>query len=207
MKTNQIMKRQFMGFNINQRTEDEYIELASLEVVGNILRNQQGLRHFDASAFIEQKGVKEFVSSLEKKIGVPAVIKGRRGRGHCTWVHPYVMLKVAFAMSPDIEVEVYSWLYDELIKYRDQSGDSYKKMCGALHAKFRNRALFGEFAIESANKIRFACKVVEWNSATEAQLKLRDRIHDTIAIVADVIDDPNAAVKLGIIRALGESRA
>jgi hypothetical protein len=31
-----------------------------------------------------------------------------------------------------LKIEVYSWLFDKLIKYRNNSGDSYKKMAGAL---------------------------------------------------------------------------
>lgn len=201
------MKRPIMGMTVNQRTSDEYFQLSSIEGVSTVLRHGKGLPPFHAQLFLNQKGCKAFVASLEAKLGKPAIVSTGRGRGHHTWVHPYVMLKIALAMSPELEVEVYGWIYDELIKYRGESCESYKKMCGALALKFQKHKHFLAFITDAANQVRNACSVGDdWNEATEAQLKLRDKIHDTISILSDVIDEPRDAVRLGIIRALGENK-
>lgn len=93
---------------------------------------------------------------------------------------------------------------DELIKYRGESGDSYRVMCGALYPKFKDPRKFVSFISATADLIREACGVEDWNSASEWQLKYRDRIHDRIAVLSDVTDSPSNAVKLGLARASHE---
>jgi hypothetical protein len=204
MKTNQIIQRPIYGITVNQRTCDEYFQLSTIENVATVMRLQHGRAAFVPRLFLEQKGTKEFLDALEKRTGKPAVISTGRGRGHHTWVHPYVMLEILLTISPELKVEAYAWLFDELIKYRGVSGDSYKTMCGSLYSKFKDPRKFQAFIMDSAKSIQSACGADDWNNATEQQLKLRDRIHDTIAIMADVTGDPRNAVTLGTARAKGE---
>ena len=109
---------------------------------------------------------------------------------------------MALAISPTLKIEVYGWLYDELIKYRNDSGDSYKKMTGALWLNCNNKSKFHSGVSKTANIIKLACNVKDWESATEDQLKLRDRIHENIALLCDILKDNNQAIKLGITKTL-----
>lgn len=205
MKTVQLMKRKLLGLDVEQRTSDEYFKLSSVEKACSFWRMSKGLGAFNVHAFLRTNATEAFVSALDARLGAPSVKRSGVGKGHHVWVHPYVMLEVAFAMSPDLKVDVYGWIYDELVKYRNTSGDSYKKMTGALYPKFTDTKRFQRFIGESANDIRAACGVVDdWNQATEQQLRLRDRIHDTVAILADVVNDPKQVVRMGIVRATGE---
>lgn len=40
------------------------------------------------------------------------------------------------------------------------------------------------------------CGVSDWNNATQEQLKLRDRIHENIALLADVLNNNKEAIRL-----------
>lgn len=101
------MKRPIHGVAVSQRTSDGYFQLTSIETVATIMRTQYDRPAFNARQFLELKGTKEFLEALEKKTGVPPVIRTGRGRGHHTWVHPYVMLELLLAISPDLKVEAY----------------------------------------------------------------------------------------------------
>jgi hypothetical protein len=57
---------------------------------------------------------------------------------------------------------------------------------------------------EVANKIREACEVDDWQGATEKQLKLRDKVHENIALVTDIIRNVDKAVDISIKKALAE---
>ena len=49
--------------------------------------------------------------------------------------------------------------------------------------------------------IKAECGVSDWQNATQEQLKLRDRIHENIALLADVLNNNKEAVRLGIYKA------
>ena len=95
---------------------------------------------------------------------------------------------------------MYKWVYDELIKNRNNSGDSYKKMAGALFLNTTNKSQFHIGIQKTAETIKKACKVEDWNKATEDQLKLRDKLHNSIALLCDVLRDNNQAIRISIAK-------
>jgi hypothetical protein len=113
-----------------------------------------------------------------------------------------LFIDLALTISPKLKIEVYSWLYDELLKYRNVSGDSYKKMTGALWNNSPNKSRFAKGIVSTAKMIKTACNVTDWESANEKQLNLRDRIHENIALLCDVIKDNNQAIRIGIAKAI-----
>ena len=123
-----------------------------------------------------------------------------RGRGSNTWVHPLLFIDIALAISPKLKIEVYEWIFDNLIKYRNESGDSYKRMAGALFVNAQNKAHFPAYIQDVANKIRLACHVDDWQTATEVQLSKRDKLHDAISLLTDVLRNNDDAVRIGILK-------
>ena len=89
-------------------------------------------------------GKNEFITELEESIDGKAKISGR-GRGNHTWVHPYLFIDLALAINPKLKLEVYRWIQDYLLKYRNKSGDSYKRMTGALYERASNKSKFSDF--------------------------------------------------------------
>jgi hypothetical protein len=199
VKTEVIMKREIFGGEISQKLKSEYFSATDLVRAGNKYRILQGMQPFNMKAWLQQKATKEFIAKLESQFG--EILISGRGRGNHTWVHPFLFIDMALAISPDLKIEVYQWIYDSLIKYRNDSGDSYKRMAGALYIKASNKTLFNKEIMDYALDIKKACKVENWENATEGQLQLRNRIHDNIALLCDLVPNPDA-VRIGIKKAV-----
>lgn len=202
MKTEVVVKRPFMGSEVKQRSKTEMFSATDLVKIGNTKRRELGKSEFQLSAFLNQKSTKEFIEELQKT-NERVVIKGR-GRSANTWVHPLLFIDIALSINPKFKVEVYSWLYDQLIKHRNESGESYKKMAGSLYHIQSNKAEFPRFITKVADYIRERAGVKDWNTASETQLELRNKMHENIALLSDVLRDPRQAVRIGVEKALKE---
>lgn len=202
MKTEVLLKRELFGMEITQKSKSEFFSATDLSKVGTKWRRANQLSDFNLSSYLSQKGTKEFIAELEKKTDSKVVIKNR-GRGVHTWVHPYLFIDIALAISPVLKIEAYEWLFDSLIKYRNESGDSYKKMCGALFLRATDKKNFYKNIAKVADYIKMECGVKSWDTASESQLKLRDRIHENVALLCDVLQDANQALEIGIKKAKG----
>lgn len=201
MNTEVIMKRELFGCQISQKSKSEMFSATDLVAAGNKWRIANDLPFFNLAAFLQNKSTKEFISMLENKYGVVKI--NSRGKGGNTWVHPLLFIDIALAISPELKIEVYEWLFDHLIKYRNESGDSYKKMAGALYLTYQNKTTFPKYIQSVADKIKNACCVKDWQSASEKELKKRDRIHENIALLADILP-VDEAVRIGIKKGLEE---
>jgi hypothetical protein len=198
------MKRLLFGEQIRQQSKSGYFSANDLINAGNKFRVSNNMKIIKLQDWLMSSPVREFVSVLESEISQKAK-NATRGRNATTWIHPFLFIKLALHISPKLEVSVYKWLYDELLKYRNDSGDSYKKMTGSLWLNCSNKSKFSKGIVTTANMIKDACKVKDWQQATEEQLSLRDKIHDNIALLADVLKDNNQAIRIGIEKALDET--
>jgi hypothetical protein len=134
LKTNQIMLRQLDGVKVSQRTKDSFFNATEMlqyycELTGSKKR---------FADFWENQNTLEFIEALKQEIlNVPnsahlEIVETTRGRGGCTWMHPYLFVKFCFWLSPKFEVKVIKWVYDNLIDFRHEVGDYYKEMCKAI---------------------------------------------------------------------------
>ena len=96
--------------------------------------------------FLEQKKVQRFIKSLQAELddkaqpqkwgmGKSQVIIYENGRNtpngktaNRVWMHPYLFIKFAMWISPDFELQVIKFTYDELISLRNDAGDNYTKL-------------------------------------------------------------------------------
>lgn len=197
MESKVILQRELLGGIIRQDSKSCYFSANDLVEVGSAWRRANGMSNFSLASFLQQKGTKEFIQFLEQEEGCKAIIASR-GRNGTTWVHPYLFIEIALALSPELKVKTYKWLYDELVKYRNNSGDSFKKMCGAIQIRIANQKDLVSEIKSVCFRIRKECGVNEnmsdkeaWNKATEKQLELRDKIHEYIAQFSDIIQGEN----------------
>lgn len=197
MKTAVVMKRELFGCEIEQNSKSEMFNATSLAKAGNKWRSINGLSEFNLSQWLKSKGTQEFIDALSEKHG--DVVKVGRGRNSSTWIHPLLFIDMALAISPSLKIEVYEWLFDNLLKYRNESGDSYKKMAGALYVNATDKTGYNKYIQDVANKIKLACNVDDWQSATESQLYKRDKIHDAISLLCSVLRNNDDAVRIGIL--------
>jgi hypothetical protein len=200
MKTEVIMKRELFGSEIQQKSKSEFFSATDLVRAGNKKRIGEGKSIFLLSEYLRTKQTKEFIETLEKEYG-KVVISGK-GRGKHTWVHPFVFMDIALSLDSSLKISVYKWMYDYLLKYRNSSGDSYKKMAGALWLNCSNRSIYPKLIKDFASKIKETCNVCDWNEATEEQLKLRDKIHNNIALLSDILKDKDQLLEVSIKKAL-----
>jgi hypothetical protein len=201
MKTQVLMQRSLFGREIKQQSKTGFFDGKQLEDAGNLYRLSNNLKKVNLSEWLRNKSTIEFINELELSIGHPCKI-GTKGRNGTTWLHPYLFIDFALHINPKLKIEVYGWLYDELLKYRNDSGDSYKKMTGALYNNTKSKSTFQKYIIKVADKIRGSLGVDNWQSATEEQLKLRDKIHENISLLCDVLNDNDLAVNLAIKKTL-----
>ena len=61
---------------------------------------------------------------------VAKTARGKHNGG--TWLHPVMFVKFAMYLSPRFEYHVLRFVADEMIKYRNLAGDSYKELCSAV---------------------------------------------------------------------------
>ena len=200
MKTQVIMKRILFGRQISQQSKTEFFSATDLVKAGNMWRVSKGLSFFSAQEWLRRIATKEFIAEIEQKYGKAKIVT--KGKNTHTWVHPLLFIDMALAISPKLKIEVYEWLFDNLIKFRNDSGDSYKKMCGVLWNRTSNKRKFPDKIKELADLIRLKCKVSDWQQASEQQLKLRNLMHSNIALLADVLSNPSEAIRIGIKKAL-----
>ena len=203
MKTAVVMKREIFGSTVSQNSKTEMFSATDLVKIGNKWRIANDLPVFTMKSWLNNKSTKEFISELEDKYGVGNVKKSARGKGSHTWFHPLLFIDMALAISPRLKIEAYEWLFDNLIKYRNEGGDSYKSMCGVLYVRTTRKTNFPQYITDVANKIKLACNVTNWDEATEEQLSTRKKLHNDIALLADVLNNNDEAVRIAITKLKG----
>ena len=194
MKTEVKMERKLFGVTVLQQSSSEFFSAKDLVLAGNKYRIANDLGMFNLTAWFNKKSTKEFVLELEAEYG-KVISKGKK-----TWIHPFLFIDLALAISPKLKIEAYKWMYDELLSNRNNSGNSYKKMCGSLFAHQGNKQTFQGLIIDTAKRIKDACGVVDWQSASEDQLKKRDKIHNDICLLANVLNNNAESVRLALLQ-------
>ncbi len=142
MKTEVIMKRDFYQTQVSQRSTDKFFCATDLLKYYN---KSNGANKVIAE-FWSNKNVQEFLEALAAdlnlnvgkalylKTDLYTTRKGKVNGG--TYMHPYLFVKFAMWLSPEFEVQVIKWVYDNLIDFRNQAGDHYKEMCSAINERY-----------------------------------------------------------------------
>ena len=93
--------------------------------------------------------------------------KARSDRGGGTWMHPILFVKFAMWLNPRFEVQVIKFVYDQMLKYRNDACDAYKELGTSIGkiaskkfmpvamrkvAKAINHVVFGKHEREMRNK-------------------------------------------------------
>ena len=139
METTVVLSRKMGDYAVTQRTKDGYFD-------GNEL-----LRQWNASNdkkktvedFLSLSNTKEFIDELSltddcRKADNQLFMKSKgkmtiNGRTpDKIWMHPYLFIKFSMWINPRFEVAVIKFVYDELIKFRNEAGDAYKELASAI---------------------------------------------------------------------------
>lgn len=134
MKTNQLMTRKIGEYEVFQRTKDGMFNATVLLQAWN---NTTGEKK-EVKKFFENENTKEFLDALVKEENLDGQnsayvkSKARLDRGGGTWMHPILFMKFAMWLNPRFEVQVIKFVYDQMLRYRDEVGEDYKKLAAAL---------------------------------------------------------------------------
>lgn len=151
MKTNQNLIRKMGEFDVIQRTSDGYFDANLLLGAWNNSPLKKGRRKM--TEFLQSTSTISFIDVIKNKeiqsidiqhgrkndngdYQVVKEIKGRNTKNGKTkdqvWMHPFLFIDFAMWINPEFKYEVIKFVYDQLIQYRNDAGDSYKEMASAI---------------------------------------------------------------------------
>jgi KilA-N domain len=209
MNTTQIMKRDFNGNPISQRTSDKFFNATEMLALYNSNSETQKV----IPEFWSNKNTQEFIKELENDIilNIDKSLcfnnkniswESTRGRGGCTWMHPYLFMKFCCWLSPKFELQIIKWVYDNLIDFRVDAGGYYKDMCSALiEYHERNQIptdpyLYAREATLLNTLVFNNPKAKQRNDASETELKLMNELQLYNIYLLNTNTDPNTRKKL-----------
>lgn len=148
METTVVLSRKMGEYEVTQRTSDGYFDANALLNQWNAVESNTRRR---IDKFFESENTSEFIEALRENLWSKntkaenqlfTTQKGRmtmKGRTpDKVWMHPYLFIKFAMWINPRHEVSVIKFVYDELIKHRNDAGDAYRLLCEAV-AKISNK--------------------------------------------------------------------
>lgn len=167
MKTSQVLTRRMGDFEVLQRTSDGYFDANALLARWNTTK---GNTRKNMPDFVNAKNTKEFLIALAEELHANAEISAladfqpiKESKGRMTkkgktqdqvWMQPYLFIKFAMWINPRFEVKVIKFVYDQLIEYRNEAGDSYRTMTSAL-SKIVDRSLLVDAIRDIAKAINY----------------------------------------------------
>lgn len=191
-----MKSRVILGADVSQNIENGFFSANDLIRSVNEDRNKLGKCVFNLTQWLRTKSTKEFIEELQKT-NKTVLIKGR-GRNSVTWMHPLLFIDLVLSINPDLKIEVYSWMYYELSRYRNDDNASYNKMCGALYHRFDNKSTFHKYISKVDGYIIKECGLVDWDCANSYEIELRDKMYNNISLLCSVMPNTDSAVRIGV---------
>ena len=134
MKTNQIMVRPMGEFKVTQRTKDGFFNATELLKQWN---KKSGMKK-EVTKFLDLDSTSELIRVIMERENLhtqdSAYVKSRASRGGNagTWMHPILFIDFAMWINPSFKYDVIKFVYDEMIRYRNDAGDAYKELSSAV---------------------------------------------------------------------------
>ena len=151
------------SFIVDQRTKDGMFNATALLKQWNLHTQNSGyVKQKDLKDFFVNKNTQEFIdalieeeflntqnspylksqdsedvkqrNSVDKTTYRKSVYVSSRGKySGGTWMHPILFVKFAMWLNPRFEVQVIKFVYDQMIKYRNDAGDAYRELSTAIY--------------------------------------------------------------------------
>lgn len=190
MKTNVVMIRKMGNFDVSQRTKDGMFNGTLLLSQWNKSIGANGRKGKRVDDFLNLESTKQFLNALNEDIlntENPRYLKTHisdRGKNGGTWMNPLLFIDFAMWLNPRFKVNVLKFVYDELIKQRNDAGDNYISL-SASGVKLQGYD-YREVAI-ALQWIVFGKKGKELRqSATQDQLKELNDLQTKLSFAIDM---------------------
>jgi hypothetical protein len=169
MKTAQIMNRPFLDGHVRQNHKTLMFNLNDLAQLYDEVDGPKKLQNWSRTSASRREFMDEICR--EEKTTPDKLLASKKGRYGGTWAHPLLMVDFAMYLSAEFKYKALQWVLDGLCSVRDDTGDEYRRMCGAC-MKFLEYRTPWQYAEESRMVNRVA-GVVEGtrNELSEAQLR------------------------------------
>ena len=196
MKTNQNLTRHMGEFEVNQRTSDGMFNATALLKQWN--ENSDSDKRMND--FLDSKSTKEFVEALKSNAEKTALTENQvviksKGIFGGTWMHPYLFIDFAMWLNPTFKVQVLKFVYDELIKYRNEAGDAYHEMCSSIAGIVDKK----ESASVAITKVAKALNYIVYN-AHEAEIRNKQAEESKVKELAELERDITKLINRGFIK-------
>lgn len=189
MKQNVVMIRKMGNFDVSQRTKDGMFNGTLLLSQWNKSIGANGRKGKRVDDFLNLESTKQFLNALNEDIlntENPRYLKTHisdRGKNGGTWMNPLLFIDFAMWLNPRFKVNVLKFVYDELIKQRNDAGDNYISL-SASGVKLQGYD-FREVAI-AMNWIVFNKKGKNLRqSATQEELKELNDLQGQLSFLID----------------------
>lgn len=162
-------------FKVTQRTKDGFFNATELLKQWN---ENSGMKK-EVTKFFEIQSTGELIKVIIERENLntqDSTYLKTRGKNGGTWMHPILFVDFAMWINPSFKYDVIKFVYDEMIKFRNLSGDAYPTMCKAVKtilpedmfrekikdlARSLNIIVFGKHESEMRNKIADEAKLKE----------------------------------------------
>jgi len=159
------MTRPMGHFHVEQRTKDGFFNATDLLKQWNLQTQNSGdVKQKTIAHYFENSATEEFMNALMAEEGftcrnsVYVKSKARADRGGGTWMHPIMFIDFAMWLNPAFKVKVIKFVYDQMIKYRNDAGDAYKELSSSV-----NTIVSSTFMPQAMRKIGEALNWVVFN--------------------------------------------
>lgn len=188
MKTEVAIFRDLNGFKVRQSSKTSMFNANDLLDLFNMTaKKRKKMENYArlASATEFKEVLLNDLNSTHQKNGElkiyieEDILKTRTGRVNGgTWMHPYLFIHFAQWLSPEFNLACIKWIYDNLILNRNQAGDYYLELTGALKEMYQYRDPFVyQNEARMLNKLVFGTtESGQRQIASEEQLKLLNQI-------------------------------
>lgn len=128
------MIRQMGEFSVKQRTKDGFFNATELLKQWNRI---SGMKK-EVTKFLDLGSTSELVKIIMEREDLhtqdSTYVKSRASRGDNagTWMHPVLFIDFAMWINPSFKYDVIKFVYDDMIRYRNLAGDSYKELASAI---------------------------------------------------------------------------
>ncbi len=168
METPQILERKFLDGTIHQNHKTKWFNATEFMKLANSYRTQIGLEPKHIADYLKNQSTKEFFEQI---------------------------MDIAMWANPKFKYDAMSWLQDNLVEFRDSSGDSYRKMSGVLAERI-DPSKVGLAIRTIATNIKKLMQIDDWNKTSTDNLQKRDRIHNNLILLMKAGIDVNKAQEL-----------
>lgn len=119
-------------FIVTQRTKDGFFNATALLKQWN----SKAMSERKMSNYFASEKTSEFIETIMKRenLNTPKMVylKSRGKYNGGTWMHPLLFIDFCMWINPSFKYDVLKFVYDEMIKYRNDAGDAYRELGSAV---------------------------------------------------------------------------